>query len=177
MRKGPIILLLGAVLLAGWLAPNLKVAADRSDDAAAPTVRPETHVALVHAQDMPGDGTVLDRAPDGHFYADALVDSQQVHFLVDTGATIVALTGDDARAAGLDWTDADLVRIGRGASGDVYGVPVRIDHLELGDFTANDVEAAIVPEGLDVSLLGQSFLAHLGQVKIDGSRMVLGSGS
>src|SRR3546814_11005442 len=89
-------------------------------------------------------GTVLDREADGHFYADATVASYRAHFLVDTGASIVALTAADARAVGLDWSDDDLKPIGRGASGTVYGVPVRLDRMELGDFEAKDVDAAII---------------------------------
>lgn len=118
--------------------------------------------------------TVLARAPDGHFYAEATIGQHGTHFLVDTGATIVALTGNDARAIGLNWSDNDLRPIGRGASGPVYGVPIILAQMELGGLEAHDVEAAIVPEGLDVSLLGQSFLSRMGAVRIEGERMSIG---
>ena len=103
------------------------------------------------------------------------MDSRRTHFLVDTGASIIALTGADAEAIGLDWSEADVVPIGRGASGTVHGVPVRLERVELGGFEATDVEAAIVPQGLDVSLLGQSFLSKLHGVRIEGDRMIVGS--
>jgi len=86
---------------------------------------------------------------------------------------MVALSGEDARAAGLEWNDADLVPVGRGASGDVFGVPLRLSRIELGGIEARDVEAVIVPYGLDVSLLGQSFLGRVNGVRIEDDRMVL----
>ncbi|MBX7494982.1 TIGR02281 family clan AA aspartic protease [Qipengyuania sp. 6B39] len=118
--------------------------------------------------------TVLARAADGHFYADVSVNGASVDFMIDTGASMVALTGADAQAAGLYWSDADVRPVARGASGPVYGVPVRIDRVSLGGHEATNVEGVIVPEGLDVSLLGQSFLQTIEPVRIEGERMVLG---
>lgn len=118
--------------------------------------------------------TVLPRGANGHFFADAAVNGSPVHFLVDTGASMVALTGADASAAGLVWSDADVRVVAQGASGPVYGVPVRLDRVSLGGHEANNVEAAIIPRGLDISLLGQSFLSTIEPVRIEGDRMVLG---
>lgn len=120
------------------------------------------------------DETVLDRAADGHFYAEATVDGQPVLFLVDTGASVVALTGDDAADLGLTWQDDQLSEVGRGASGPVRGVPTIIDELSLGSFRSENVPAVIIPHGLPVSLLGQSFLSKIEKVEISGDRMVLG---
>lgn len=118
--------------------------------------------------------TVLERRADGHFYADASIDGARINFLVDTGASFVALTGQDAEAIGLHWDEADMMLVGRGASGDVRGVPVNIERLEVGGLEARDVQAAIVPHGLDISLLGQSFLQQIGNVEINGDEMKLG---
>ena len=75
---------------------------------------------------------------------------------------------------GLSWDDSALRPIGRGASGTVYGTPVVLQSLEVGGFEARNVEAAIIPEGLDVSLLGQSFLSKIDNVEISGDEMRLG---
>jgi aspartyl protease family protein len=120
------------------------------------------------------DETTIDRAPDGHFYADANVEGMPVHFLVDTGSTTVALTGSDASNAGLSWDDDQLRIVAKGASGPVYGVPATLNSVSLGDFTRHDVAAVIVPQGLPVSLLGQSFLSQFGKLDISGDRMTLG---
>lgn len=118
--------------------------------------------------------TELARAPDGHFYADATVDGASLEFLVDTGASVVALTGTDARKAGLVWSAADVRPVARGASGPVHGVEVSLDRVTLGGHEARNVRAVIVPDGLAVSLLGQSFLTTIRPVRIEDDRMVLG---
>jgi aspartyl protease family protein len=115
---------------------------------------------------------VLDRDYDGHFYADARVNGATVHFLVDTGATGIALSVDDARRAGLALDPNQAEVIGTGASGAVTGHWVRLNRVELGLKSANDVQAVIL-EGGDRSLLGQSFLAQFGSVEIHNDRMVL----
>lgn len=176
MRLGPIILLLGTAAVVGWIAPDLEAGGRKGADRAADHDPAAARAELARQEWLSG-GTVLDREPDGHFYADATVASYRARFLVDTGASIVALTGADAEAMGLDWSEDDLRPIGRGASGTVYGVPVRLDRVELGGFEATDVDAAIIPQGLDVSLLGQSFLSRVSDVRIDGDRMILGSGT
>ena len=118
--------------------------------------------------------TELARAGDGHFYADAMVNNSRIHFLIDTGASVVALTGADARAAGLHWSAADVRPIARGASGPVFGVALTLDHISLNGHKANNVSAIIVPEGLDTSLLGQSYLSTVQPVRIEHDKMVLG---
>jgi aspartyl protease family protein len=116
---------------------------------------------------------VLDRAGDGHFYANAEVRGSVYRMLVDTGATVVALTGDVARGMGLDWDPGALTQVARGASGPVMGVRVTIPELAVGDFAARGVRAVVVPEGLSVSLLGQSFLSHIPRVAISDDRLTL----
>lgn len=118
--------------------------------------------------------TVLPRGANGHFFADAQVNGVPVGFMVDTGASVIALTGPDASAAGLVWSDADVREVASGASGPVYGVFIRLERVELGRFEARNVDAVIVPDGLGISLLGQSFLRTIEPVRIEGDRMILG---
>ena len=117
-------------------------------------------------------GHSLQRQSDGHFYANGTVHGTSTQFLVDTGASVIALTGADARAAGLNWSDADIMPIGSGASGTVYGVATMIDEVEIGGLAQRNVRAVIIPEGLEISLLGQSFLSEIKSVEITGDRMV-----
>ena len=172
MRIGPIFLLLATLGVVAWLAPHLDAGGGASPKNAVSAAADDDGTAK--AAWFAGE-TELTRAPDGHFYVDASVEQHSTHFLIDTGASVVVLTGDDARAIGLNWSDNDLAPIGRGASGTVYGVPVRLASVELGGMEAREVQAAIVPEGLDVSLLGQSFLSQVDDVRIEGERMTLGS--
>lgn len=137
-------------------------------------------IMIASAQNVPaasgwGDELVLQRERDGHFYADVSVDGVPTRMLVDTGASVVALTGDDALAMGIYWDDHDVQPVAQGASGAVHGVRTNIPRLRLGEFEASNVDAIIVPEGLGISLLGQSFLETIGDVRIADDRMVLGN--
>jgi aspartyl protease family protein len=96
-----------------------------------------------------------------------------LRFLVDTGASVVALNKADAERLGLYWHPGELSTIGRGANGDVIGKPVMLDRLQVGELSAQNVRAVIIPEGLDVSLLGQSFLSQVDNVSISGNQMTL----
>lgn len=119
------------------------------------------------------DAVELERETDGHFYAAADVDGTPVRLMVDTGASMIALSATDARKLGFDWNASELQHVGRGVNGDVLGKPVKLDSVTVGDLQADNVEAVIVPEGLDVSLLGQSFLSQVENVQIEGDRMTL----
>lgn len=119
------------------------------------------------------NGHSIERAADGHFYVDADVNGRPVRFLVDTGASAVVLTMADAQRIGLPFAANEFAVIARGASGDVRGQRLRIGSVAIGEHKAFDVEGAVVAEGLDISLLGQSFLTHLGSVVIDRDRMTL----
>jgi aspartyl protease family protein len=112
----------------------------------------------------------IPRAADGHFYLDAQVNGAQVHFLVDTGASMVALTAADAQRAGIALPSERMTA--QGGGGAIEIVPVTIERIAAGPLEARGVEGAVVRE-LSVSLLGQSFLSRIGTVQISGDRMVL----
>lgn len=119
------------------------------------------------------DRMVLKRQEDGHFYANVKINGKSIRFLVDTGASEIALTGEDAKALGYKWSKRDLKPVGRGVSGVVRGVNVRIDEMQLAGFRSSNVRASIIPNGLDISLLGQNFLQTVPEVKITSDNLVL----
>ena len=119
------------------------------------------------------DRVELPRHADGHYYLTAEVNGKPILFVVDTGATDIVLTQDDARLAGLD--PDDLAYIGRAltANGEVRTAPVRLDTLVIGPIRDTGV-AAVVNEGaLDQSLLGMSYLQRYSSVEITGGKLVL----
>jgi clan AA aspartic protease (TIGR02281 family) len=119
------------------------------------------------------DGSVtLERSEDGHFYADVQINGSNVHMLVDTGASGIALSRDDARAAGLAPSIGMNDVVGEGADGEVHGEYVKLDRVELGPLSASGLEAIVLNTGQQ-SLLGQSFLSKYSNVQIEGDRMVL----
>jgi aspartyl protease family protein len=137
------------------------------------TIAPVSEITDADARPPSRSEIILERQSDGHFYTMAETDGVDIRFLVDTGASGIALTGDDAAAIGLSWNEDELQKVGRGVGGDVYGMLVMLDHIQIGDLVVDNVQAAIIPTGLDVSLLGQSFLSKVGTVNITGDKMTL----
>jgi aspartyl protease family protein len=177
MKAGSIATLFASALLVGWLAPGLKTADAGSGEQAAPPslAKPEdVRISVNRSDDWQQGQGLLTRHRDGHFYTEGAIDGARVRFLVDTGASIVALTGSDAESLGLTWDESSIQPIGRGANGVVNGIPTRLDRIEIEGIEARNVEAAIIPEGLDVSLLGQTFLSKVPNVQISGDEMRLG---
>ena len=117
--------------------------------------------------------TVLEREGNGHFYTHARVnDAELVHFLVDTGATSVALTVDDARRLGIPVDPAEFTVIGEGASGLVRGKEVMLKSVEVDGKRVDNVRGVVL-EGSRLSLLGQAYLSRMGEVEMSGDYMVL----
>ncbi|MFW2850648.1 retropepsin-like aspartic protease family protein [Sphingomonas sp. TX0543] len=116
--------------------------------------------------------TVIQRDDSGHFYAFATVNNEPVRFVVDTGATTVALTAEDARRAHVSVDPSQFVPVGYGAGGEVRGQPVTLDRIELDGKAVGAVRAVVLPD-LRVSLLGQSYLRQIGSVSISNNEMRL----
>ena len=110
---------------------------------------------------------------DGHFHVQAQVNGAPVHFMIDTGASLLVLSPGDARRAGFD-TDT-LAYTGRAmtANGPVPSAPVRIDTLAIGPITDHRVAAQVNGADMGVSLMGMSYLSNFARVSIEGGRMIL----
>ncbi len=165
-----------AAVAVGWMMPApQKPAGSVTEQSPAEQAQSahEEHSDEVNDEFLDPDQVVLQRQPDGHFYADADVDGAQLRFLVDTGASGIALTAADAETMGIDWEGEGLQKVGRGVSGDVFGKPVLLKSIRVGRFIVHNVPAAVIPDGLDVSLLGQSFLSTVGKLNIEQNRMTL----
>ena len=145
---------------------SIPVARPRPVGPAAPVA-----AAVVATPERPVE-TVLERSGGGHFYTAVDVNDEPIRFLVDTGASTVALTVEDARRAHVVFDPAQFTVIGKGASGDVRGQEVRIASIVLDGKRASDI-SGVVLEHSDISLLGQSYLRHVGTVEIKGDQMRL----
>jgi aspartyl protease family protein len=98
----------------------------------------------------------------GHYFTDARVDGRPIAFMVDTGATQIALRESDAASLGYRPSPADYtVRVST-ANGEGRAAPIQLTRVELGDITVRDVAALVVPDNaLNVNLLGMSFLSRV----------------
>jgi aspartyl protease family protein len=130
---------------------------ERSADSAGHAIPVDTHVR---------------RSPNGHFFVNALVNGQPVRFVVDTGATTVALTEADARRAGVPFDPASFEVIGQGAAGPIRGEEMHLRSVELDGKERLHVRAVVI-EGGDISLLGQTYLSRLNSVQMSGEEMIL----
>src|SRR6476620_5939322 len=125
------------------------------------------------AAEMNLDGAIrLQRSSDGHFYADVELNGTTVTMLVDTGASVIALSREDARKAGIATSIGMNDVVGRGADGSVHGEFVTIDRVALGEKSAEQMPAMVLNSG-EQSLLGQSFLQKFASVEIRGDTMTL----
>lgn len=168
--KSAFVLMVVAGTGLGLMLPGAKrpVAAPASEAALVAT--PQSKAPAGQNPDWNRD-TILTREQNGHFYATAEVNGQPVRFVVDTGASIVALTEDDARRIGLSVDPNKFEVVGEGAGGPLRGQRVRLNEVRLDGKSGYDL-GAVVLEGATVSLLGQNYLRTV-SVAMDGERMVL----
>lgn len=121
-----------------------------------------------------GRTTVIDGDRQGHFLATTAVEGRHLVMMVDTGASIVALSHEDAAAVGIRPAPGDYRARMSTANGEVAGAPVRIREIRIGEIHVRDVEAVVMPRGLlRTSLLGMSFLRQLRGFDIAGNRLTL----
>ncbi|MEM1087605.1 MAG: TIGR02281 family clan AA aspartic protease [Pseudomonadota bacterium] len=117
---------------------------------------------------------VLSLKTDGHYWARVLVNKKAtVNFMVDTGASVVALTYEDARRLGLKPDTLDYKWRISTAGGETMGASVMLDSLKINQVHIRDVEAMVLRSDLDQSLLGMSFLSQLYAYEFRGERLIL----
>jgi aspartyl protease family protein len=111
---------------------------------------------------------------NNHYFAEAELNGRPVTVMVDTGASMVALTYDDARRAGIYPRDSEFVGRSSTANGIAKFAPVDIDRVSIGGIEVRNVRAAVMEDGkLETSLLGMSYLSKLGSVAMKSGRLVL----
>lgn len=120
----------------------------------------------------PGE-VLIGRSGDSHFYADTEIDGTNIRMMVDSGASIVALTRSDAEAIGIDVDRLPISGTARTAGGDVPMRTVMLESVEIEGLEVRQVQAAVVDADMGVSLLGQSYLSRLAAVNVEGNTMTL----
>ena len=109
----------------------------------------------------PGRSAQVLKAADGHYWAEADVDDKAIRVMVDTGASVVALTRADAARLGLDLAADDFSGTVVTASGPVRAAPVELEAVAVAGARVERVRALVVEDGLPHSLLGMSYLGRL----------------
>lgn len=114
---------------------------------------------------------VLAAGPGGHFVAEGQVNGGAVRFLVDTGASAVALPAADARRLGIDYRKGQR-GITQTASGPAPVYLVKLDSVRVGAIELHEVDGIVIEQGLPIALLGMTFLNRV-EMKREGQTLTL----
>jgi aspartyl protease family protein len=143
-------------------------------NAAAPALRPAQVIADEAALPAAsGSPAQVVKSPDGHYWADAAVNGKAVHLLIDTGATAVALTADDARRLGFQPESLDYAYSVTTANGPARAAKVNLASVSVAGAEISNVDALVIDKGLQTSLLGMTYLGRLSQFEATPSSMIL----
>jgi len=118
-----------------------------------------------------GQSVTLKADGRGHFTAEGQVNGAAIRFLVDTGASMIALPASDAKRAGVSYLSAPSGMV-QTANGPAAAYKVKLDTVRIGDITLNNVDAMVMENGLAFALLGMSFLNRT-EMRREGETMVL----
>ncbi|SEH70276.1 retropepsin-like aspartic protease family protein [Paracoccus alkenifer] len=112
-------------------------------------------------------------ARDGHFHLTAELNGTPVRFVVDTGASALALSPRDARRAGVDVGQLVYAGQARTANGIVPTATVRLDRVAIGDIIDENVPAMVIQADIDRSLMGMDYLRRFARISFEGDTMIL----
>jgi aspartyl protease family protein len=128
--------------------------------------QPAAKIALASVETQPSAANsrtvAINKAANGHFMTDAVIDGRRIGFMVDTGASVIALRESDAARLGVHPTPRDYTAQVSTANGTVRAARVDLNRVEVGGIVVRDVAALVLPdEALGQNLLGMSFLSRL----------------
>jgi aspartyl protease family protein len=116
----------------------------------------------------------IPRDARGHFQTDGRIEGQRIDFMVDTGASVIALNEKSAARFGFHPTPADYKMMVSTANGTIKAAATRLAMVDIGGIIVRDVEAMVLPdEALSENLLGLSFLSKLKRYEYANGKMVL----
>lgn len=124
-------------------------------------------------QVVEGGETQVKLAPDGHFWLRAEINGSPADFLVDTGATLTAVSSDTAARVGLEPREGGLPVRMQTANGAVAAQITTIDELRFGNVAARGLDAVIAPGLGPTNVLGMNLLSRLASWRVEGDTMIL----
>lgn len=171
-RRVPVVRV--AAMLLGWgalFAVGLLVLRER--ERFDPYLARIASVLQLDDQSVSGKEVHIRMAPDGHFWARVRIDGVKRRMLVDSGATITAVSTATARAAGLDVRKSVFPMIVQTANGSVSTDVSEVRQLSLGDIAARDLPVVVSPAFGDTDVLGMNFLSRLKSWRVEGRTLIL----
>ena len=135
---------------------------------------PEIKDTLTPQQTYVNDTTiVLPKHRDGHYYITLDVNGKPIEFVIDTGASQVVLSQQDAKKVGIDPSGLAYLGTANTANGTVRTASVRLDTVVLGGLTDSDVRAVVNDGEMDGSLLGMTYLGKFDSITIKDNELIL----
>ena len=120
-----------------------------------------------------GVRSIVINSDRGHYFTDARIDGRRLDFVVDTGATNIALRESDAASLGYRPRPSDYTVRVNTANGQGRAARIELTRVEIGDITVRDVAALVVPDdALNINLLGMSFLSRVRWTQDHGQLML-----
>jgi len=148
--------------------------ADKMTSAQARPPQPTVGVAQEVSPAAFDRSVVIPHDSRGHYATDARIDGQHLDFMIDTGASVIALTESDAARIGVRPRPGDYKATVTTANGQVKAAPIRLASVDVGGLEVRDVDAMVLPDGaLSENLLGMSFLSRLKRFEFANGKMVL----
>ncbi len=170
-------LLAGCLLVAGALSQLGKAGDAEPEPAVQARQAPESASDPLGQQaarpDATGDELIVRAGRNGQFMVDAIVDGVEIRFLVDTGASSVVLTAEDAERLGYRLDGLEYSERYQTANGEIRGAPVILPELRIGDLEIEDVRSSVIRAPLSTSLLGMTFLSRLESFEVRAEGLIL----
>lgn len=139
-----------------------------------PTPAPATAAPAPAAQaPAPSHTASITKSADGHYWAEARVNGARVRFLVDTGATAVALSPRDATRLGYPPSSLVYGHKVMTANGEARAAKVQLQSVSVAGARVDDVDAYVIEKGLDTSLLGMTYLGRLERFEATKTALIL----
>ena len=181
MRQRKLLRYLSLILLATALVPKYWLATNAQEN---PDLIPrlgETSAEFeARARGLPRPtptepmSVTLPADSQGHFFVEPTVNGTRLRMMIDTGASLVVLSREEARQIGINPAAADFATRAATANGVVLVAPVVLKEVAIGEVTVRNVPAAVFPDNkLQIGLLGMSFLSKLSHFGVAGGRLVL----
>jgi aspartyl protease family protein len=138
-----------------------------------PYVQQVARLLKLDDQNVIGKETHIRMSADGHFWARVTLDGVSRRMLVDSGATVTALSIGTAKAAALDVRKSVFPMILNTANGQVSAQTATVGELRLGDIAARDLSVVVSPAFGSTDVLGMNFLSKLKSWRVEGSTLIL----
>ncbi len=129
--------------------------------------------AGMQQQEVAGDTTRIPLAPDGHFWIRARVNGEPRRFLVDTGATLTAISTNTALVAGVEPGPMDRALVLQTANGAVAAQTAVVSELSFGNIVARDLDVVITPGMGETNVIGMNLLSRLASWRVEGRTLIM----